>query len=57
VLEELRAQGKVGMIGATHYSHTAFGELMRWAGPLREFGVTTWARALLKWILSDPRVH
>ena len=39
------------------------GALMRRApkaselAPLAEFGVTTWAQALLKWILSDRRCH
>ena len=102
----------VGLIGATHYSPAAFGDLaelmtagridtiqvpynpaqrevertilplagelglgvllMRPLGegqlvrsppspdqlaPLRPFGVTTWGQALIKWGLSDPRVH
>lgn len=112
VLEELRASGKVGLIGATHYQAAAFDELarvmrtgrvqavqipynplqreverellplaeslglgvlvMRPLGqdelvknpppskelvPLAKFGVQSWAQALLKWALSDPRVH
>lgn len=110
-LEQLREAGAVRLIGATHYSAGAFGELakvmrtgrldavqvpvnprqreaeaeilplaaelgigviaMRPFGeggllrrppprealePLGAFGVTTWAQALLKWTLSDPRV-
>jgi aryl-alcohol dehydrogenase-like predicted oxidoreductase len=112
VLERLRDEGRVGAIGATHYSPSSFGELRRVMdtgritaiqipynplerdverdilpraadlglgvvvmrpfgertlmrrppdaaalAPLRDFGVTTWAHALLKWILSDPRCH
>jgi aryl-alcohol dehydrogenase-like predicted oxidoreductase len=112
MLQAAQAQGRVGLIGATHYSPAAFGELaelmatggidtiqvpynpaqreaertilpladelglgvllMRPLGegqlmrrppspdqlaPLRPFGVTTWAQALIKWGLSDPRVH
>ena len=112
MLEAARDRGLVGLIGATHYSPAAFGELadlmrtgridtvqvpynpahrevertillladdlglgvllMRPLGegqlmrrppslaqlePLRPFGITTWAQALLKWGLSDPRVH
>jgi aryl-alcohol dehydrogenase-like predicted oxidoreductase len=111
-LEELRARGQVGVVGATHYSHGAFPELLRVMRtgritqiqipynvqdrvvevevlpaaaqldigvivmqplgvgalaqrapaadalkPLERFGVRTWAQALLKWILSDTRVH
>ena len=112
MLEAERDAGRVRVIGATHYSSSAFGELatvmktgrvgaiqvpynprqrevertilplaadlglgvivMRPFGegsllrrppaqsdlePLRAFGVTTWAQALIKWILSDPRCH
>jgi len=112
MLEAARDRGQVGLIGATHYSAAAFGELaelmragridaiqvpynpaqreveqtilpladelglgvllMRPLGegqltrrppspaelaPLRPFGVTTWGQALIKWGLSDPRVH
>jgi aryl-alcohol dehydrogenase-like predicted oxidoreductase len=111
-LEDLRALGSVTVIGATHYKHAAFTELMevmetgrvqmiqipynavdrvverevlplahelglgvlvmvplgsgslvqrepdpRDLAPLEKFGVHTWAQALLKWILSDARVH
>lgn len=111
-LEKLRDAGQVRVIGATHYLHSEFPELVRLMRsgrigqiqipynvadravereilpvahelgigvivmrplgegeliasdpgreklePLREFGVTTWAQALLKWILSDPRIH
>jgi aryl-alcohol dehydrogenase-like predicted oxidoreductase len=112
VLEDLRERGAVRVIGATHYQHAAFGELMnvmatgrvgmiqipynaadrivetdllplaqtlglgvmvmrplgagalvRRTPPARDlarlerFGVTTWAQALVKWVLSDRRVH
>ena len=112
MLEAARDDGRVGLIGATHYSPSAFGELaelmatgridavqvpynpqqreveqrilplaadlgmgvllMRPLGegrlvrstpspeqlaPLEAFGVTTWTQALIKWGLSDPRVH
>ncbi len=111
MLEAERDAGRVRVIGATHYSPSAFGELatvmktgrvgaiqvpynprqrevertilplaadlglgvivMRPFGegsllrrppaqgdlePLRAFGVTTWAQALLKWILERPAV-
>ena len=112
VLESLRADGRIDVIGATHYRHDAFPELMRVMetgriqqvqipynaldrvverdvlplaaqlelgvlimqplgegslvrrspsrdrmAPLRAAGIATWAQALLKWILSDRRVH
>jgi len=112
MLEAARDRGLVGLIGATHYSAAAFGELaelmatgridtiqvpynpvqrevertilpladelglgvllMRPLGegqlmrrppspeqlaPLHPFGITTWSQALIKWGLSDPRVH
>ncbi len=111
MLHELKNEGKVRSVGATHYSRAAFGDLMRvmrggrvdfvqvpynaadtsvteevlplaeelglgvilmvplGSGrlvrntppdrdlePLREFGVETWAQALLKYALSDRRV-
>jgi aryl-alcohol dehydrogenase-like predicted oxidoreductase len=111
-LEAERDAGRVRVIGATHYSPSAFGDLVAvmktgrigalqipynpgqrevertilplaadlglgvivmrpfdegrlmnrlpspgLLEPLHAFGVTTWAQALLKWILSDPRCH
>ena len=111
-LEALRQEGKIRLIGATHYARSAqvdltkligggriqaiqipYNPLERWvereilplaaeAGlgvlvmrpvgqvelvgnpppaaalqPLNRFGVRTWAQTLLKWVLSDPRVH
>lgn len=110
LLEDLKAQGRVRVIGATHYQHSAFDELIQvmetgrielvqiphnatdrlveqeilpladelgigvlvmkplGTGALvhraphglhdfERFGVRSWAQILLKWILSDPRVH
>jgi aryl-alcohol dehydrogenase-like predicted oxidoreductase len=111
LLNRMRDEGSVRVVGATHYQHSAYADLialmrsgkvqqiqvplnvrdqaaerellpiaadlgigvlvMRPLGeggltkrppaadklaPLRDYGVTTWAQALLKWILSDPRV-
>lgn len=111
-LHHLKAGGRIGAVGATHYLDSAFpdlvalmdageidmvqvpynvarrevsdvlldeaarlgvgvmvmeplgkGRLLEAApdaealAPLADFGVTSWAQALLKWTLSDPRVH
>jgi aryl-alcohol dehydrogenase-like predicted oxidoreductase len=111
-LDERRQRGQVSVVGATHYSHGAFAELLQLMAtgriaqiqvpynvrdravetevlpaaaqlgigvivmqplgvgalaqrspataelkPLERFGIRTWPQALLKWILSDARVH
>ena len=111
LLERLRDEGRVRSVGATHYAHSSFPELMQvmrsgrlsmvqvpfsvrdrqverevlplaadlgigvlvmqplGTGPLARkpvtgdqlevlapFGVQSWSQALLKWILSDPRI-
>jgi len=110
-MERERDEGRIGHLGATHYSPRSYGEVervmrsgrisfvqiplnpaereaearvlplaeelglgvivMRPLGsgnlmpgpgaselaPLRELGIETWAQALLKWVLSDERVH
>jgi aryl-alcohol dehydrogenase-like predicted oxidoreductase len=111
-LRDLQAQGRVGVVGVTHYNPSAFPDLLRviqsglvdqvqlpynaaarevereilpaaaerglgvivmqplGVGALAQrapaaealrflprFGIRTWAQALLKWILSDARVH
>ena len=110
-LESEREAGRVDLLGVTHYSPSAFGELARALrtkrfqtlqiplnphertaerellplaaeldvavivmepfdsgallrrhpsaeelAPLHDFGIETWPQALLKWVLSDPRV-
>lgn len=112
MLEELKESGAVRIVGATHYQHSAFPELMalmrtgrldmiqipynavdrvverevlhladelnigvlvmqplgtgrltrnspsaRDMARLERYGVKTWAQVLLKWVLSDRRVH
>lgn len=112
LLERAKDEARIGLIGATHWSASAFDELealmrtdrldaiqipynpherevenrllplaeelelgvvvMRPLGggtllgvdpgpaalsPLRSFGIETWAQALIKWVLSDPRCH
>jgi aryl-alcohol dehydrogenase-like predicted oxidoreductase len=112
MLQRLRDEGRITVVGVTHYSPSAFDEIARIMrtgrigaiqvpynplerdvereilplaadlglgvvvmrpfaegglmrrppgkdrlAPLSTFGVTTWAQALLKWILSDRRCH
>ena len=60
--ELLPEAGRLG-IGVIAMTPLATGRLLERSpspdelAPLAEFGVYTWPQALLKWILSEPRVH
>jgi len=63
VEDELLAAARELDVGVIAMQPFKTGELLRKSPtddelePLLEFGVRTWAQALLKWILSDGRVH
>ena len=61
VAQEIRLSPSAS--AASGQRHRDEGQLMRRPpspaelAPLRPFGVTTWAQALIKWGISDLRVH